>query len=172
MHTLSNVWNISVKNWYPSGLSSTEQSWGTSNLAQQSISCHYFHSTMKLAKTYLGTKKASVNRKSSAYPNFLRTVQVVSSLPRWINIVWRYKNPSSVSPSSRTPPSSCWRTISFMPSSSWSWRGASKHFRWRLCQGREYVAKNSLLLGIHLTRKHRVFHPCSHRITWISAWAH
>ena len=33
--TLSKISNISVKNWYPLGLSSTEQSYETSNLAKQ-----------------------------------------------------------------------------------------------------------------------------------------
>jgi len=44
-----------------------------------------------------------------------------------MNIVCRYKNPASVNPLSRTPPSACSRTISLIPSSSCSCRGASKH---------------------------------------------
>ena len=49
--------------------------------------------------TDLGSKKSSLRSRSSPYPNLRRTVQVVSIRPCWINIVWRYRKPSSVIPS-------------------------------------------------------------------------
>lgn len=49
--------------------------------------------------THLGSKKSSLRSRSSPYPNFRKTVQVVSIRPCWMNIVWRYKKPISVIPS-------------------------------------------------------------------------
>ena len=43
--------------------------------------------------TYAGHKYSALSLRSSPYPNFLRTVHVVSCLPLWINSACRNKKP-------------------------------------------------------------------------------
>ncbi len=64
---------------------------------------------------------------SSSYPNFRRTVHVVSKRPRSINKAWRKRKPVNVSPLPFTPSGIFSDTTFFTPTTSAGCKGALKH---------------------------------------------
>lgn len=76
-------------------------------------------------------RRSSLSLISLSYPNFLKTVHVVSKRPFSIKRACRKRNPVNVSPCSFTPSGIFSCTTIFTPVISDGWRGALKHLTWK-----------------------------------------
>lgn len=93
---------------------------------------------------FVGTGRiSSLSFKSSSYPNFLNTAQVVSRRPFSIKRAWRKRNPSRVRPRSLTPPLTLSCTTLLTPTISAGCNGALKHLT---CLSLLYMSNFSNLL--------------------------